>query len=133
MKVILDTNVFISAIFWGGLPQRIMEEWKLGRFELVLSKAILDEYIEISDRLASRYPEVDASPVLEFVARNASFVEAPRFESQVCEDPDDDAFLEAADASGAKIIVSGDKRLLACDGYRGINVMKTRAFVEQYL
>ena len=34
MKVILDTNVFISAIFWGGLPQRIMEEWKLGRFEL---------------------------------------------------------------------------------------------------
>ena len=133
MKAILDTNIFISAVFWGGLPQRIMEEWKNGSFELILSKEIFDEYVEIAESLSQRYPTVDPTPVLDFVARHASFVEAPRFDSQVCEDPDDDAFLEAAVASGAKIIVSGDKLLLACDGYRGVSVMKARAFVEECL
>ena len=133
MKVILDTNVFISAVFWGGLPQRIIEEWKSGCFTLVVSKEIYEEYLIIAGRLSKRFPTADSAPVLDYIAKNASFVEAPRFDSQVCEDPDDDVFLEAAVASGAKIIVSGDKHLLACDGYRGVNVIKARVFVEKHL
>jgi uncharacterized protein len=51
----------------------------------------------------------------------------------VCEDPDDDKFIECAIASKTEIIVSGDKHLLKVTGYQGINVLKPREFVDFYL
>lgn len=54
-------------------------------------------------------------------------------EGQVCADPDDDKFLACALASGARIIVSGDKHLVDVSGYRGIEVLRPRAFVDRYL
>jgi uncharacterized protein len=133
VKVILDTNIIISAIFFGGLPRLIVEAWEDGRYKLIISQKIYKEYVRIAEGLVNRHPELSPPPILDFIAKNASFVEAPRFKKQDCEDPDDDIFLEAAVASGAKIIVSGDKLLLACDGYQGVNVMKARDFVENYL
>ena len=44
MRIVLDTNVFVSAAFFGGVPGRILEAWRDGRLQLVLSAAILDEY-----------------------------------------------------------------------------------------
>ncbi len=127
MKVILDTNVVISAIFFGGAPRKIIDFLHDGKFELILSKAIYQEYIEIAERLAFKYKKLDGHmQVLHQLGEIASFVKANHFESQVCEDPDDDIFLEAAVASGATIISSGDKLLLACDGYRGIRVMRPK-------
>jgi len=52
---------------------------------------------------------------------------------QVCTDPDDDKFLACAVASGASTIVSGDKHLLSVSGYRGIEALRPRAFLERYL
>jgi predicted nucleic acid-binding protein len=54
-------------------------------------------------------------------------------EGQVCADPDDDKCLACALASGAGIIVSGDKHLVDVSGYRGIEVLRPRAFVDRYL
>ena len=52
---------------------------------------------------------------------------------QICADPDDDKFLACALAGKCKTIVSGDKELLKVSGYRGINVMRPREFLEKYL
>ena len=60
-------------------------------------------------------------------------VEAPPLPAQVCTDPDDDMFIACALASGAKLICSGDKALLATTGFRGIQVITARDFVENYL
>ena len=53
-------------------------------------------------------------------------------ESRLCADPDDDKFLACALASGAGTIVSGDKQLLRVAGYRGIEVLRRRVFLERY-
>jgi predicted nucleic acid-binding protein len=44
VRIVLDTNVFVSAVFFGGVPGRILEAWRDARLQLVLSAAILDEF-----------------------------------------------------------------------------------------
>lgn len=56
MRVILDTNVFISGVFFGGPPSRILEGWRDGRLKLVLSPEILDEYQRVAAELRGQFP-----------------------------------------------------------------------------
>ena len=53
IKIVLDTNVFVSS-FFGGNPRRIVDLWKTGEVTLCLSKAIIDEYVEVLRRLGLR-------------------------------------------------------------------------------
>ncbi len=59
MKVILDTNVFVSGVFFGGLPAQILEAWRNGHIQLVLSAEILEEYQRVGQILRNQYPGVD--------------------------------------------------------------------------
>jgi uncharacterized protein len=113
--------------------KKVVDEWKYGNYELVLTREIYEEYLEIVEDLGKRHSAVLDPTLLDLIVKKASFVTGQRFKKQVCEAPDDDIFLEAAVASDAKIIVSGDKLLLACDGYKGVSVLKARDFVENYL
>jgi len=74
VRVVVDTNVLMSGIFFGGVPSRILEAWASGRVELVLSPDILEEYRRVGDELASRYPERAAAlaPILTLIAMNAT-------------------------------------------------------------
>jgi len=135
LRIVLDTNVLVSGIFFGGVPGRILGAWAAGDIELVVSLEILDEYRRVGDELGARYPEVAAAlePVMALLAMNASFVDAPPLAEPVSSDPADDKFLAAALASRTRLIVSGDKHLLRVAGWRGIAVLTPRRFVEEQL
>ncbi len=133
MKIVLDTNVFVSAVFFGGPPGEILRAWHEGRVDLVLSLEILTEYQETGEELAADRPEVDLQPILQSVAMRAEIVLPAPLGESVCVDSDDDKFLACAVASGAACIVSGDKHLLAVSGYRGIQILRPREFVDRYL
>jgi predicted nucleic acid-binding protein len=60
LRVILDTNVLLSGIFFGGVPGRLLTAWQEDRLALVLSPAILAEYHEAGAELAARYPALAA-------------------------------------------------------------------------
>jgi predicted nucleic acid-binding protein len=64
---------------------------------------------------------------------NSGLVQAPTLPDRVCDDPDDDKFLACALAGKAKVIVSGDRHLLALSGYRGITIIRPAEFVDRYL
>jgi putative PIN family toxin of toxin-antitoxin system len=133
MKVVVDTNVFISGVFFSGPPHTILDAWRRGLVTLVLSPEILVEYQETSRELAAAYPRVDLTPWLELVTAAAMVVEALPLPAQVCTDPDDDKFLACALASKTAVVTSGDKALLATSGFRGIAVLTPRKFVDEYL
>lgn len=116
MRVILDTNVFVSGVFFTGPPARILEAWSAGRLSLVISPDILDEYYRVGVRLAEQYPKVDLNPAIALLAVEAEIVEASRLAESVSEDPDDDKFLACAKSAGVSVIVSGDKHLLDVSG-----------------
>jgi len=87
----------------------------------------------VSKELSSQFKEVDITSLLDLITVNAIWVEAPKLPVSVSADPDDDNFIACALASKTKIIVSGDKHLLAVSGYRNIEIVKPSSFIERYL
>ena len=133
MKIVLDTNVFVSGVFFKGPPFQILQAWMEAIVQLVLSPDILEEYHRVGEILAEEHPAINFRPVLEFVIQNATIYSVPQFPERVCEDPDDDKFLACALASGSNLVVSGDKHLLAVSGYKRITVLKPREFIDKHL
>lgn len=133
MRIILDTNVFVSGVFFGGPPGEILAAWRDARIRPVLSAEIFEEYQRVGVALKARYAGVDLEPFLALLGVHAEFVEAPALKGPVTADPDDDKFLACALAAGVPLIVSGDWDLLEQSGWRGIRVLKPRAFVDEYL
>ncbi|MEP7136272.1 MAG: putative toxin-antitoxin system toxin component, PIN family [Chloroflexota bacterium] len=129
----MDTNVFVSGVFFSGPPYRIIEAWQAGEFELVVSQEILDEYQRVGIILGEARPNIDFHPILNFVIEQAKVYKPVKLTEPVCEDPDDDKFFACALASGSSVIISGDKHLLKVSGYEGIEVLKPREFVDRYL
>jgi uncharacterized protein len=134
-RVILDTNVLLSGIFFGGVPGRILAAWRYDRFELVLSPAILVEYRDAGAALAARHPGIDAplQALLVLITQTATIVDAPALLTEVSADPDDDKFLACAIATPESLIVSGDKHLLRVSGWGGLAIVTPRQFVDRYL
>lgn len=133
MRVILDTNVFVSGIFFSGPPYAILHAWRQGILTLVVSVEILSEYERVGQELANQFPQVDIAPILELLAFKGEVADASPLAEQICSDPDDDKFLACAVASGTKIISSGDKALRKTSGYSGIEVLSPRELVNKYL
>jgi putative PIN family toxin of toxin-antitoxin system len=133
VKVILDTNVLVSGIFFSGVPYEILAAWRDEKINLIISPEIFEEYRRVGEEMEQKFPGVEVAPFLELLAVEATMVEAKPLPEGVCTDPDDDKFLACALASKAKLICSGDKALLKTTGYRGIEVLTPRVFVERCL
>jgi len=133
MKIILDTNVFISGIFFSGPPSQILKAWQNSRLQIVLSQEILNEYQRVAEFLVAKFPTIDILPIIELMTIHGQLIDVEGFDVSVCDDPDDNKFMECAIASNSKIIISGDKHLLKVSGYQGIKVLKPREFVDSYL
>ncbi len=133
MKIVLDTNVFISGIFFGGPPSQILQSWRKSQIKIVLTEQILEEYQRIGEELSAKYPSINIEPIIELFTIFGEFVETKGIIETICEDPDDNKFVECAIACQSKLIVSGDKHLLKISGYKEIEVLKPRQFVDNYL
>ena len=133
MKVVIDTNVFLSGVFFGGLPYQILSAWRERMLSLAYSLEILDEYRKTGARLSRRFEGLDLDPFLALVVTEGELFASPALDEAVCEDPEDDKFFACAVASRCRVIVSGGKHLLNATGYDSIEVLRPRAFVESYL
>ena len=131
MRVVLDTNVVMSAIFFGGVPFEVLSAWHNGEFELVVSEAVMAEYREIAARMKAKFPSIESEIWMRYIEDHATMVSAVPLATQVCEDADDDVFLACAIAASAKIVCSGDKHLLACNGWNGVEVLTPRIFCNR--
>jgi hypothetical protein len=132
MKVVLDTNVFVSS-FFGGNPRDIIDLWKTGEITLCLSPAIVDEYIEVLRRLGLQN-EKELSELLGLFARGFSVqftAKTPQLRI-VEHDPDADKFIECAVALNAKFVISGDKALRAIEKYIDIEIVTPKEFLKAF-
>lgn len=130
MKVVADTNVYVSATLSEGKPYRVLELAESGRIELVTSLDIIDE---VEDVLGRDKIPFDDEQVQRFVQKvlSLSTVVAPEVDLEVVDDdPDDDKILECAADSGADYILSGDSHLLDLGSYDGIDVVDPAEFVD---
>ena len=130
MRIVLDTNVLMSGIFFSGPPYRILQAWRDGRVQICISPEIFEEYLAVAERLGEQFPSVEIAPILGLLAIETELCEAGPLPAPVCDDPDDDKFLACAIAASCTCIVSGDKDLLRVSGYGNIEIVRPREFLE---
>lgn len=133
MRIVLDTNVFISGVFFSGPPYEILKAWRENAVQVVMSPEIFDEYQRVGRVLAVEFPGVDLGEILELLLVHAELILAPALPGTVCDDPDDDKFLACAMAGECDVVVSGDRHLLRATGYGGVRVLSPREFLEVHL
>ena len=131
MRAVLDKNVFISAIFFGGMPLKIVRAAFAKKVELVASRAVLREYREVAERLHVQFPSVNYRRPLSILESKLIIVRPVALGETVCRDPDDDAIIACALGGKAKVICSGDDDLLALNGFRGLEIMQPSDFCQR--
>ena len=133
MKVVIDTNVFISSFLGKGNPGKIIDFWKEGKLKLCLSNPIIDEYIEVLIRLGIK-DGTEIEELLHLFAKDSNTIFTSKTKSLqiVIDDPDDNKFFECAVALNAKYIISGDKKVLKVKNYFGIKVVNPKTFLLDY-
>ncbi len=132
LKVVIDTNVFISS-FFGGVPREIIDLWKIGEITICLSQEIIEEYLEVLNRLGLKdKKEISNLTRLFAEGYNSIFTTKTPTIIVVEDDPDDNKFLECAVALGCKVIISGDKHLKDIKKYVDIKILSPREFIDLY-
>lgn len=128
IRVVIDTNVYISAIFWGGKPRQIVDMGRDGHIFIFTS---LDIEKEIGDRLAVKFhlAESEVSRImLDFCTFTIPMKPIQKI-SFIKDDPDDDKFLECGIACQANYIVSGDRHLQRAKEFEGIKILSPSDFL----
>tara|TARA_Y100000310_G_scaffold305546_1_gene345794 strand:+ start:586 stop:987 length:402 start_codon:yes stop_codon:yes gene_type:complete len=124
MRVVIDTNIFISGIFWeGNFCSQIIEKWKIKSFELVSSIEIIDELIETFRNFKIQMQEDIIEEWRNMIIENSIIVKPTIKLNVVKDDPDDNKFLEAGVTGKVDFIISQDKHLLKFKEYQGIKIL----------
>ena len=127
-KVVIDTNIYISAIFWGGKPRKVVDLGRDKKIRIFTSTAIENEIIE-KLRLKFKVPENDLNQIILDISTFTVPVTVTEKYRVILKDPDDDKFIECAMSCGADFIVSGDRHLLDLKEYSGIKILSAAEFL----
>lgn len=130
MKVILDTNIYISAILFGGNCEEILRLASQGPFELVISRSIITE-IEAVLREKFKWSKMQISETISYIKNIATVINPKISLSVIRSDPSDNKILECAVAVGANYIVTGDRNhLLPVKEYKEIKILNPAEFLK---
>ena len=130
MRVVLDTNIFISALL-GGILGVIVDKWKAGKFTLIVTDAIAREYLDVINRSKFNFSEDEIIATTHYLLQSAEFITPQEEITVIVIDPTDNKFLEAAVTGKVNFIVSGDSHLLELKVYQGIAIVTAREFIVQ--
>jgi len=131
VKVVLDTNIYISAILFGGKPEKIRKLSKEGKIELLVSEAIIAEVAEIL-RKKFDWESWQISQIINEIRETATLVIPHQTIFVIKKDEDDNRILECAVEGKAHHIISGDKRhLLPLKEYQGIKILSPVEFLRK--
>lgn len=131
IKIVIDTNVFISS-FLGGNPRKIIKLWEDGKIYWCLSNDIIDEYIAVLQKMGLQNDQ-EIHELLKIFAEGHNIIfttNTPKIEI-IDEDPDDNKFIECAVELEAQYIVSGDNHLKKIKKYMNILIVSPRDFLEE--
>lgn len=135
-RLVLDTNVVVSAFLWQGTPGRLIEMAAEKEVQLFTSRALLDELAAtLAKKKLAKYVAatgLTAEQMLANYRRIAKVVTAKQLEQQVSRDADDDAVLACALAARAEFIVSGDEDLLVLKSFSGIPIMTAAQAIKHH-
>jgi putative PIN family toxin of toxin-antitoxin system len=130
LKVVLDTNVYISAILFGGNCEEILRLSSSGLFDIIISKAILKEVKDIL-HTKFKWSGIQISETISYIKEITTEIEPHLSVSIIKNDPSDNRILECAITAKADYIVTGDKNhLLPLKRYKNIRILSPSEFLR---
>jgi putative PIN family toxin of toxin-antitoxin system len=132
ITIVIDTNVVISALLFGGGPGKLIELWKKKRIRPLISAEIMTEYLRVLTYPKFKLSEEEINYIIhQEILPFFKVVKSIPGPSIIKKDPDDDKFIQCAEAGNAKTIISGDQHLLALKSYHGITILTPTQFLEE--
>ena len=133
MRIVLDTNVLVSALITlQGKPRQAVDMILEGKIEIAVDDRILWEYRKVLPRPKLDIAASEANAILEQIETCAVYVDAD-LQSVSLPDPEDEMFLQVALAAEADCIVTGNKRHFPARKCKGVRVLSPAGFIEEYL
>lgn len=130
MRVVLDTNIFISGIHWTGDSEKILYSWFDNKFDIICSTEIIEEIIKTLTNFKIQIPINDILLWITILIGKSILVEPTEKLFIVKDDPDDNKFIEAAIAGDVKYIVTQDNHLLSIESYNDVMILKPKEFLN---
>ena len=132
-KIVLDTNVIISAFAWKGNPKLIFEKITNQEFTLLLSEKQLDEVTRVLHYPKFGFTEIQRTNFLSILKEAANLVETSGKLKIITQDPDDNIILETAIEHKADYLITGDKHLLYVHVIGHLEILTPADFLKQDL
>jgi len=134
VRIVIDTNVFISAVLFGGEADKILFLGRERKITILISKEILDEYIKVLAYPKFKLTDEEIKSIIgEELLPFVTIVNVSSRIKHIEADPEDDKFLSLAVDGKADYIVSGDRHLLDVKGYKKFEIVTIKKFLEIWL
>jgi putative PIN family toxin of toxin-antitoxin system len=124
-KIVIDTNIWISGLGWGGYPREVIKK----DCEILTCNEQLSEIQRVLNYPKFIFTQEEKFRILSYIIKNTTLINISN-KLRVTKDPDDNMLIETALIGGASIIVTGDKNIF---DYRGIKVLTAKEFIIQHL
>ena len=132
LKVVIDTNVVISALLFGGAPGKLITLWQRGIIRPAGSKQIIDEYLRVLTYPKFKLSEEEINYLLyREIIPYFDVIDAQCGPRIIKKDPEDDKFIRCASAAAAEYIISRDRHLLALKEYQKIEILTPAEFISR--
>lgn len=129
LRIILDTNILISAFFWSGYPRKVYNLAKDHKVIILSSYNIEAEFIRVLSYQKFGLNAAEILPLIFNLRRHSTLIEVKSHIDIIKEDPTDNIFLECAVEGNANYIISGDHHLLDLKSYNEIQIMRAKDFL----
>jgi len=130
MKIVVDTNVLISALGWRKSEHHLIKRVFMGEINLYLSPVILEEFIQVSKRKKFGFSSDEIEEFVTSLIEVCEMVIPQEKIDEIKEDPTDNMFLECAIEAKADYIISGDKHLIKLAKFQGISIMNASSLLN---
>lgn len=132
-RVVLDTNVLISALLFRGGLSKIVGLWQKGKIIPVISKETFSELLTVLEYPKFSLTQEEIDPIIKYeILPYFEIVEVVKDAKGISRDPEDDKFISCAISGSADYIVSGDKDLFDLKQYKSIKIIKASDFLKMY-
>jgi putative PIN family toxin of toxin-antitoxin system len=132
-RVVLDTNVLISALLFRGGLSKIVGLWQKGKIIPVISKETFSELATVLEYPKFSLTQEETDSIIKYeILPYFEIVEVVKDVKGICGDPEDDKFISCAISGSADYIVSGDKDLFDLKQYKSIKIIKASDFLKKY-
>jgi putative PIN family toxin of toxin-antitoxin system len=130
MKLVIDSNIFVSSFFWGGHPREVFERIINGLDELYITDEIIKEITSVMNSSKFNANSIEIKDYVKIIEKYSKKIVSNNIPKSISRDKDDDKILQCGLNGNVDYIVTGDKDLLVLKKYETIKILKPKDYLE---